>query len=699
MLRKSLLLLAPLFLFAESDRLFRDLEIVRQVDSDLSKKIPLLYTDFGMAGYFAMPSARMRLSGDFGLGGSYAPPYNIYFLSAQLFNHLEAVGSYWIYRGIIEKNFGHQGYGDDAERSANLKVSLLRPEDGFPYLPNFSLGWIDFLGSCRFNSFFAAATEELPDYNLEATLGWGRGRINGFFGGLAWSPFRNLTFAAEYDANNYKKHPHEHPSGRSVKSRVNAGVQLHFLNLFHASAHTLRGETWAASLSLNYDLGSSPGLFPKIYDPAPDVKPLDRVQTAEESSQTLARVFKEQSFDLYSAYLIPQPGGLDALWLKILNVRYREEEAVRLRLERVLSTVLPDTISSVTAVVEADGVPVYEYRFRAVDLQRYREGLLGEAEFQIISPRRDASSAPSSYESVKTYQRSRPTFVATFRPRLLTYFGSSSGKFKAQTGFSLTAEGYLFDQIYYLAQGSFTAFSQIQNIQSWDVLNPSRIINVRTDALLYHQARSFHLDSGYFQRSWHLGQGWFSRLSGGYFETAYGGVAGEVLYYPASCNWAIGFEAAALWKRAYDGLGFTNKIRKLTPYGLTHVPYTGFQYFIDFYYDYKPLRLDFKASVGQFLARDKGVRFEGGRTFDNGIRVGLWYTLTNANDVVNHKRYYDKGISITIPLDLFMNQSSRTRIGTALAAWLRDCGAKAYTGKELYHTLFWERYNSHPVFY
>lgn len=699
---KSLLFFIPILLFSDQDRperLFRDLEIVREVDAALSKKLPVLYTDFGMAGYFAMPSARMGKSGDFGLGYSYAPPYNIWFLSSQIFDHLEAVGSYWVYKGVTEANFGHHGYGDDAERSANLKICLLRREDGFPFLPDFSIGWIDFLGSCRFNSFFAAATEELLDYNLEATLGWGNGRIKGFFGGVAWTPFPNLTLAAEYDANNYKKHPHEHPSGRSVKSRINAGAQVRLWDLFHASVHSLRGEEWAAGLSLNYNLGSSTGLFPKIYDPPTDVKPLDRVQNAEELAQNLAAAFKDQGFDLYSTYLSPQQGGLDALWIKVINVRYREEENVRKRIENILSVSLPSTISSVTAVVEADGIPVYEYRFRAIDLRRYREGILGDAEFEIISPRRDASSPPSTYESVKIYQRNRPTFLFTFRPRLLTYFGSSSGKFKAQSGFSLTSEGTLFDQIYYLLQGSFFAFSQLQDIKSWDVLNPSRLINVRTDALLYHQAHSFHLDSAYLQRSWHLGQGWFSRVSGGYFETAYGGVAAEMLYFPAACNWAVGFEAAVLWKRSYYGFGFTNQIRKLTPDGLTHVPYTGLQYFVDLYYNYKPLALDFKASVGQFLARDKGIRLEGGRTFLSGLRLGLWYTFTNANDVVNHKRYYDKGISLTLPLDLFMNQSSRTRIGTAVSAWLRDCGAKAYTGKELYHTLFWERYRSQPTFY
>lgn len=694
-----------------AEELFRDLETVRQIDCKISDALPVLYNYQGLGGYFAMPSARMPKAGMIGFGGASLPPYNVWNLSFQFFDHVEAVGTYWVYRGITEGNFGSQGFGDDADRSANLKVCLLRKEDGFPWLPDISLGWVDFLGSGRFNSFFAVATEELPGFNLEATLGWGEGRLQGFFGGFAWTPWRKsshflkgLTLAAEYDANNYKKHLPEHPGGKKVRSRINAGAYYRIGDLLQASFSTIRGVDWAAGLSMHYNLGESKGLVPKIFDPpvykAPiDTEPVGRLRSAEEMACDLAYAFKEQGFDLYSAYLVPTCGGLDTLWLKIVNVRYREEEIVRERVQHVLANLAPSNLAGVTAVLEADGVPVQEYRFRMVDLVRYREGFLGENEFRVIAPPKEASASPSCYEANRLYQRRRPIWLLTFKPRAMSYFGSSKGKFKGQFGFTLGSEGYLFDEIYYSSQISVTIFSMLQDITSQDVLNPSRIINVRTDAILYHQAHSFHVDTAFLQRSWNLGSGWFTRLAAGYFETAYGGVGWEALYFPVQCQWAIGFEAAVVWKRKYYGLGFYDKIRKLAPEGLIWVPYTGLQYFVDFYYDYKPLDLDFKFSVGQFLARDKGIRLEGGRTFPSGLRVGLWYTFTNANDVVNNHRYYDKGFSITMPLDLFMNQSSRTRVGYGMSAWLRDCGAKAMTGKELYHTIYYERYNPHPIFY
>jgi hypothetical protein len=350
-----------------------------------------------------------------------------------------------------------------------------------------------------------------------------------------------------------------------------------------------------------------------------------------------------------------------------------------------------------TCVLEADGIVEHEYRFRAEDLKRFAEGKMGENEFRVIAPLQEVGKKPNDYESVPLFQRSKRIWLLTFRPWLRNFFGSSTGKYKYETGFSLGPEGYLFDQIYYTLYGTWTLFSSMQKMGGKDILNPSRLLIVRTDTLQYNQANSFHVEQAFLQKSWNLGHGWFTRVALGYFEMAYAGISWEALYYPVNSDWAIGIEVAPLLKRDYYGLGFQRKVAKLTGNVYEYFPYTGLQYFVDFYYEYKPYHLEFKASVGQFLARDKGIRLEAARVFPSALRVGLWYTLTNANDVVNNHRYYDKGVSITMPLDFFLNKSSRTRIGWAMAAWLRDCGAVAATGKKLYPTLYYERFNPKPM--
>lgn len=657
----------------------------------------------GQGGYFTMPSARTFDAGDLGFTFSHVPPYQIWSLGFQFFDHLETTGNYWIFKGKTEQNFGHLGFGDDADRAANVKLIFLRKDDGVTFLPELAIGWNDFLGSKRFYSFYATATKQWTFLNLETTIGWGNGRMQGFYGGAAWSPLRktpyfwkNLMLSAEYDANDYENHPHEHSDGRRVDHRINVGIQLPLWDLFRVSVSSLRGKEVAAGASFQYNFGSSSGFFPKIYDPpeytAPvDTEPLGHLRKEYALAEEFAFAFKDQGFDLYSLYLVL--GKEDTLWMKIVNVRYREESVIRERIQKILASLLPSNIQGVTTVIEAEGVPIYAYFFRYADLEKYREGKLGEKEFQVIAPMKEAQFAPNEYESNLLYKRGKPSWTMTFRPWIRTFFGSSKGKFKYEVGFVTGPEGYLFNQIYYSLQGSYTAKSSVQNIGSQDMLNPSRIVNVRTDSLKYNQSSSFHIPQAYLQKSWNFGRGVFSRMALGYFEIAYAGLATEALYYPVDSSFAIGVEAATFLKRKYFGLGFQHKIRRWSPEGEVLSDYIGLQYFLDLYYEYKPYNLNFKVSAGQFLARDKGARFEGSRTFKSGLAVGLWYTLTNGNDVVNGDTYFDKGFFVSLPLDFFLNKSSRSRIGYGMSAWLRDVGAQAATGRPLYQTLFWERYS------
>ncbi len=196
----------------------------------------------------------------------------------------------------------------------------------------------------------------------------------------------------------------------------------------------------------------------------------------------------------------------------------------------------------------------------------------------------------------------------------------------------------------------------------------------------------------YLQKSWNINNsGCFFRLAGGYFEPAYGGGAAELLYYPVGSNWAVGAEEATVWKRRYHGMTFTNKIRRLHGHHAFYERFLGVQYFANVYYTLKPWNLDFKIKVGQFLAKDRGVRFEMSRWFSSGLKVSLWYTITNGHDRVNHQIYHDKGFAFMLPLDFFLPRSSRTYIGFAMSAWLRDVGASADNGKGLYQTIRLER--------
>lgn len=280
----------------------------------------------------------------------------------------------------------------------------------------------------------------------------------------------------------------------------------------------------------------------------------------------------------------------------------------------------PSNIDSIAVVVEADGIPSYEYRFRTVDLVRFRKGKVGDYELETLSPMREPSRPPNSFEGTLLYHRSKAIWTFNIRPRLLTYFGSATGKFKYSAGIVAGPEGYLFDQFYYKIQGAYNAFSSLSDVGDMDMLNPSQILNVRSDSIKYFQTNTISLEEAYVQRGFYLKKGWYGRCAVGYFEPAYAGIAAEFLYYPIGSNWGIGVEAAGVLKRKYHGFGFTTKIRKFNGFDPKFVHFIGYQYFLDFYYEIKPLQLDFKVSLGKFLARDVGARFELGRYFSSGFR-------------------------------------------------------------------------------
>lgn len=97
-----------------------------------------------------------------------------------------------------------------------------------------------------------------------------------------------------------------------------------------------------------------------------------------------------------------------------------------------------------------------------------------------------------------------------------------------------------------------------------------------------------------------------------------------------------------------------------------------------------PLAIEVKA--GLFLAGDHGARFEITRYFGDAA-LGFWYTINDMEDYVGGKRYYDKGIFISLPMNLFIGRDSKTIYSYALSAWTRDGGQMVWY-ESLYDFLY-----------
>lgn len=684
---------------ADSD-LMRDLLIVDYWNQRLAERFPVMYNYVFSGGYFAMPSARMGADGEIGLGYAYVPPYRNYNLRCQILGNVEITGSYRVFHGVEDPVLSKYGFGDFSDKGANFKLAILHPEDSDYKLPGLAFGIEDFMGTKGFHARYVVLTQVFLEQNLELTLGWGAGRFKGFFGGGSWMPFRRtdwrwlrpLCISAEYDCIPYHDETIEkHPKGRVKKTPINMGVKYRLGDYVDLSLAYMRGDALAFSVSGYYNWGYTKGFLPKIEDPLPykapvNFEPLGIHRSEESLIAELTFAFGDQGLTMLDAYLSYNDCNEKVLRLGVLNETYMLEQQVRERLNALISSLIPSDIADVVVVIYSEGFPIQEYHYHMDWVRLLSAKEICSFEFNMFTPMTEVTPIDPCTSS-QIFYRKRGLYNFEVSPETHTLFGSSRGKFKYALGLQAAFNGFLWQDIYYNILVGWTFATNMSKVNDYDILNPSQLPNVNTDAVNYYKHRGLSLDEAYLQKNWNLGKGFYARLSAGYFQESYGGAATELLYYPVHSPFAISIEGAVLKKRKYTGIGFSNTIRQMVGYRPTYHKFLGSQYFVSLYYDWEWAHLDFKVQAGKFLANDWGVRNEISRYFPSGLRLTVWYTLTNGNDKINGKTYYDKGVGFSMPLDIFYTRSERSRWSNYLSAWLRDVGYQSMTGLGLYELI------------
>jgi hypothetical protein len=150
-----------------------------------------------------------------------------------------------------------------------------------------------------------------------------------------------------------------------------------------------------------------------------------------------------------------------------------------------------------------------------------------------------------------------------------------------------------------------------------------------------------------------------------------------VLYLSPGARWATDLAVDYVKQRDYDGgFGFRD-YDNVTAIASLHLK--------------GPLGTTFTTRAGRFLAGDEGVRVEFKRRFESGWETGVWYTVTNGNDITTPgspgSPYHDKGIFLKIPLNTLLTKDTQAQSFMSLAPWTRDVGQMVVSPGDLYTML------------
>lgn len=656
-------------------------------------------SDFGGVGLMQTPTARMAREGEFSVNYRDNDQYRFYSASVQLMPWLETTLRYTDVRtrqySSVDAFSGDQTYKD---KSFDVKLRLW--EEGY-WLPQVALGLRDLGGTGLFDSEYLVASKAWGPFDFSLGLGWGylgtagnvrnpfcsysdkycyRDNSNGsagsfsasdmfhgpasLFGGVEYqTPWQPLRLKLEYEGNDYSG---DYAGRLDQKSKFNVGALYRVADWADVNVGYERGNTFTFGFTLRTNFND---LRPGYNDnPRPEYRPQPQDAILQHSVTASQLTLLKYNAGLDAAKI--QVKG-DTLYVTGEQVKYRDSREGIERANRIIMNDLPDGIRTIRITENRVNMPQVTTETDVDSLRRHLEGEPLGHETPLVQKRVDPV-VPQTTE--QGWYIDKPRFGYSLDPVLNQSIGGPENFYMYQLGVMGTADLWLTDHL--LTSGSVFA-NLTNNYDKFNYTNPpqdSSLPRVRTHVREYVQNDVYvnNLQANYFQ---YFGRGWYGQAYGGYLETMFGGVGAEVLYRPLDSNWAFGLNANYVkqrdWRSAQDMMKFTDysvKTGHLTAYWTP--PFVN--------------GVTVKASVGQYLAGDKGGTLDIAKHFDSGVVVGGYATITNVSKEEYGEGEFTKGVYISVPLDLFSAGPTRSRAQVGWTPLTRDGGQMLGRKFELY---------------
>jgi membrane-associated phospholipid phosphatase len=648
-----------------------------------------------------MPSAWVEADGTFSTGYSYDRPYGSFWVTSTLLPFLQVTGRYVSINGIpgftdVKGAYG-SGYGRYKDKVVDAKLRLLSES---AWLPEVAIGATDLQGTELFKGEYLVASKIFGSArNIEASIGYGNKRPDGLFAGVRWVPLAAPHWAvtAEYDANNYAKDFHAAETAAGER-RKGPAVGLEYRWGWLGAQVARHRDHFSANVYASIPF-SEREFIPKIYEPPPfdpktappRVRAAQWQQSGKHGAELVQALVKQ---DFKNVRVQFEDGTLQ---LTLTNNRISNMGRAIGRAARTALAFAPEGTRSIQITYTRLDQPIATYVFADIkSLSDYLTGLIGRDAFLATVGLRYADPSDKieddqhgllaavqgqdeglavrvgrDGETVQVLSEDREANRFKLQPKMSFFFNDPSGALRYEAWIAANYDRRLGDGLYLNSDLKLTA---LENVSGVTQPSNSLLPHVRTDIAEYKRGGRFKLNRLLINKYVMPAERVYARVSGGFYEEMYRGFGGQILYLPKQSRWAADITADAVQQRGVKGWFDKRDYQTVTGFAALH---------------YK-LPYDITATVraGRFLAKDEGARFEFKRRFPSGVEIGAWYAKTNGKDITNPgsatNPYNDKGVFLSVPLNIMLPMDSQNTASVALSPWTRDVGQMVASPGDLY---------------
>ncbi len=547
------------------------------------------------------------------------------------------------------------------------------------------IGWGAFSNQNKFDnplSLVLGGVDQRPDQSKFDKLGgnfsidkWFRGDA-GLFGGIEYFPRKSngLSIKLEYDPFDYLNFSSKGSLGastelRSKKSDLNIGLSYPYNKFITIDASFIKGNAFNLSISIGATFNDRLSTKPKFI-------PSSEIRQNENKSKKI--FYEDLLHNLNNNNLLLQTASLKEKKLNIAVSTSQHRSAIRsstysaLIAKKVshshgidISTI---NISHINIGIELNNIT---YIANHLDTEKYTP-------IEVIRRYTDLDSGNKNEYKNHEFQPTVnfPVIFSSISPALVSYIGNPEKFYFGGLDLQHISEVQFTRSFLLSSEINYSIYNNFQDTISGP---QSSMEHVRTDKVQYLKSANLYIKRMQLDYIWTPYKNVYAKVSGGLFESMFGGIGGQLLYKPFNSNFTLGVDTFYVRQRSYDQ-GFKFRDYKTTT---SH---------INFGYIF-PMGIESNVSYGRYLAKDDGFTVDLSRRTRSGFKAGIYFTRTNVSAELFGEGSFDKGFYFQIPLDLFSNEYKGNYSTFKLSPLTRDGGAKLEFDKDIRGLIYNSSFN------